>query len=868
MSMQAFLTDLDDKMLRGGSAMAKNLVSKVREVAHEVENIIDTANILRRQSDPKIFMGGAIFKYVCFPVHLSHLHKIGEMIDSTTARMKTIFEDFERHNIVATAIAEERIFSTEDDAIQHWRLVDPILGKDVVVIGFDQQIEQIKSDLLDRWNMYLSVFSIVGPGGAGKSTMANKVYGLGQVKRHFHVCAWITVSQTFEASDLLKEMVRRIIMVRQDETFDRENQNEVKKMLYDFLLNRRYLIVLDDVWGVNDWDIIRDAFPENKNGSRVILTTRNEAVARQPNARKKIYRPKLLNEEESTELLLKAAIPEYILDGRSSNNDPAITGQNLDDLKKVGKDLAKKCCGLPLALVVLGGHLSRNVDIVEWRRLKSSVDWHTLINTDSVIGAILDLSYYDMPSHLRSCFMYTTAFPEDSRIGVRILTKLWVAEGFIPIVRGHTREEVAAGYINELAQRCMVQVEKRNRSGAILQIKMHDVLRDWGIGRARREGVVKDCHDADDMEAQYSEEMVKPYRVALHGFLEREVGTSMRKLRTLLDFALSSVNKRSSNPLHILHHLRVLYLGGSHNKRVRLPEEISRMKFLRYIGLGGSGKYHLPSSIGNLLCLETLDGPEAQVDEVPGSLWKIPTLRHVHISMVKTWSVPAAISSQSMVHVKVSSLVDYPSDQTGNAKKLTEATQQRLSEKRKPNLSYCFGMKYVHSFVEQMEIVGRCKGENLFLADLTNFEEMKGIVALKVCCTNLLSNEQKLLQLAWMEIQVLEIGERSYTGSAITFPSGSFPWLLRLVLHDLAVEEWKIEVGCMINLMELTLCKCPNLCYLPEGLSMLPRIQKVKLIAMPAGCYQGSTVLRELGSKGCEAFVSSDEKYFEHLDMP
>ncbi|GJN10472.1 hypothetical protein PR202_ga28567 [Eleusine coracana subsp. coracana] len=638
-------------------------------------------------------------------------------------------------------------------------------------------------------------------------------------------------------------------------------------MLYDFLLNRRYLIVLDDVWGVNDWDIIRDAFPENKNGSRVILTTRNEAVARQPNARKKIYRPKLLNEKESTELLLKAAIPEYILDGRSSNNDPAITGQNLDDLKKVGKDLAKKCCGLPLALVVLGGHLSRNVDIVEWR-LKSSVDWHTLINTDSVIGAILDLSYYDMPSHLRSCFMYTTAFPEDSRIGVRILTKLWVAEGFIPLVRGHTREEVAAGYINELAQRCMVQVEKRNRSGAILQIKMHDVLRDWGIGRARREGVVKDCHDADDMEAQYSEEMVKPYRVALHGFLEREVVTSMRKLRTLLDFALSSVNKRSSNPLHILHHLRVLYLGGSHNKRVHLSEEISRMKFLRYIGLGGSGKYHLPSSIGNLLCLETLDGPEAQVDEVPGSLWKIPTLRHVHISMVKTWSVPAAISSQSMVHVKVSSLVDYPSDQTGNAKKLTEATQQRLSEKRKPNLSYCFGMKYVHTFVEQMEIVGRCKGENLFLADLTNFEEMKGIVALKVCCTNLLSNEQKLLQLAWMEIQVLEIGERSYTGSAITFPSGSFPWLLRLVLHDLAVEEWKIEVGCMINLMELTLCKCPNLCYLPEGLSMLPRIQKVKLIAMPAGCYQGSTILRELGSKGCEAFVSSDEKYFEHLDMP
>ncbi|TVU40536.1 hypothetical protein EJB05_14003, partial [Eragrostis curvula] len=297
-SMQAFLMDLDAKMLRGG-AMARNLVSEVREVAQDVEDIIDTANILRRQR--------ATSKYASFLSYLFQLHKFGARIDATTARMKTIFENFERHDIVATAISEDRNwgFITEDDAIQHWRSsVHPDLGKKVEVIGFDCQIEQIKDDLLDRENRHLSVFSIVGPGGAGKSTIASKVYGLAAVIRHFQVRSWITVSQRSVAHDLLKEMVKRSMGVRQAKLLDRKNLIEVKKILRDFLQRRRFLIVLDDIWGAYAWDSISDIFPDTKNGSRVILTTRNEVVAKHPYAMKKIYTPKLLNEKESKQLLL------------------------------------------------------------------------------------------------------------------------------------------------------------------------------------------------------------------------------------------------------------------------------------------------------------------------------------------------------------------------------------------------------------------------------------------------------------------------------------------------------------------------------------------------------------------------------------
>ncbi|KAK3124280.1 hypothetical protein QOZ80_7BG0584380 [Eleusine coracana subsp. coracana] len=709
-TMQAFLTDLDDKMLKD-SDVAINLVVRVREVAQEVEDIIDTANTLRRQSSPRTSITGAISKYACFPMYLTHLHKIGARIDAATARMEKILNDFGHYGIVRTTIGKEKI---PEPSIPHWRLVHPDLGKQVDVIGFDYKIEQIKSDLVARQNLHLSVLSIVGPGGAGKSTIANKVYGLAEVSRHFNVRAWIIVSHRSER-DLLKEIVKCTMGTGLAEELDKMNQSKVKKILHDFLRGRRYLIILDDVWKTDVWDMISEALPDNKNGSRVILTTRNEAIA----------------------------------------NDPC----------KVGKDLARKCCGLPLALVVLGGHLSRNLDIAEWRKLTSSVDWHDLITTHRIIGAILDRSYYDMPIRLRSCFMYTTAFPEYSCIDTRLLSNLWVAEGFIPLDRGHTREEIAFRYVNELVQRCMVQVEKRTPCGRILLIKVHDVLRDWGIGRARREGLIKDCHDAEDIEADYSEEKMKVYRMVLHGSLETKIGKD----------------------------------------DVYLPKEIGRMRYLRLI----------------------MEDPDTETH--------------------------ACLLGQTLV---------------GIAKRVMEASRQQLSEKKKLNPSYCFGMKYVDYGGDQVEIMGNSRSENQFRNVLASFEEMENIHALKMCCTSLLSDEQKLQELVWMRrLRVLEIGEQSYTGQIITCPHNSFPYLEQLILHDLAVEEWRIEDEAMINLRELTLCKCSNLKCLPEGLSLLPRLKTVKLIVMPTGC-QESTVATGLEKMGCQVFVSSDEKDFQHLDLP
>ncbi|TVU12923.1 hypothetical protein EJB05_46590, partial [Eragrostis curvula] len=767
--MQAFLKDLDDKMLKGG-AMARNLVSEVREVVFQLEDIIDDANIFRRQSDPNTSIRRAVSKYACFPVYLTHLHKLGARIDSAIARMKTIFEDFERFNIVATAITEEpRAERIEDEAIHQLRSIRPDFGVQVDVIGFDDQVNQIKNYLLDGEQKHLAFASIVGPGGAGKSTMAMQVYGLDAVKRHFNILAWITVSQRFIPHDLLKELVKGTMELHQGQGLEKKTVQELKKLLHDSLLSKRYLIVLDDVWSTTVWDIIRDAFPDEKNGSRIILTTRNEAVAQHPNARKEIYMPKLLNEDESTRLLLSRAIPEYMLDGTSNSHAAVTVRQDLDKFKELGKDLTVKCRGLPLALIVLGGYLSRNLDVAEWRRLTS-----------------------------------------------------------IPNIFG------------------------------ITYIKMHDILHDWGIGRARREGFVKDCRFAQDLEVAYPEEMVEAYRVAFHVSKEDEVRTSVRKHRTLL-YLSTHLGAMGAKLFKHFRHLRVLYVEASENE-VRLPSEISQMRYLRYLGFGSSfTTYHLPSSIGDLLSLETLYATFCNIDYIPGSLWKIPTLTQVYIQFCSGWSVSRRISSLSKVHVAVGCFNEDAED-ASQTERMIEATKHQLSKNKNPNFSFYWTANYG----DGIEIAGRC-GEAVRLPNPTILIPSW---VLKICCPNLLSNDQDILMLERLNLHVLEIGELSYIGSVMNFRSGSFKNLKWLMLHDLAVGDWKIEHGSLKRLKLLTLCKCPNLTRLPEGLLLLPDLGKIELIAMPPSCYEQGTVVQQLKEKGCVVFISPDEKNFQHLNLP
>ncbi|KAF7111843.1 hypothetical protein CFC21_111804 [Triticum aestivum] len=400
------------------------------------------------------------------------------------------------------------------------------------------------------------------------------------------------------------------------------NEYEVAKKIRDILMLKRYLVVLDDVWETDTWEKLNrtiKAFPDATNCSRVLLTTRKNDVANHVEMPTHIHALKCLNEEKSWELFSSKALPSY---RRSSIAD-------LYEFEKLGRQLTRKCDGLPLALAVLGGYLSKNLNTQAWSDVL--LGWPSTKDTQMMRG-IIALSYKDLPNHyLKSCLLYLAAFPEDFNISVRALISLWIAERFIPHTPRNTLEETANNYVTELAQRSLVQVvQTRSIHGWIEKIRIHDILRDWCIEEATEDGFfdVIDETTRGQFGASSSHSRIS-YRCSFQDSSGQKLQASPN-LRALLCFGLSS-----SVTFPELRFLRVLHVENSELEN--FSKVIGGCIHLRHLTLIRCGQVMVPSSIWKLIYLQTIS---LSGKDVSSSLWDITTLRYVDLSSI---SLPRSV---------------------------------------------------------------------------------------------------------------------------------------------------------------------------------------------------------------------------------
>jgi NB-ARC domain len=270
-------------------------------------------------------------------------------------------------------------------------------------------------------------------------------------------------------------------------------------------LNRkRYLVILDDVWTCDLWETLKTTLPDMRNASRVIITSRNIGVARAADRNTEPHKLSYLDEKDSLILLFRKAFQHRKPEGLESQDEdstrnkylisglikylsafinylnPLIKYSNIplskllnhrwyhlpihgvpdrtysleeypQELIEVAKNLTRKCGRLPLALVVLGGILSRKErTYTAWRLIEQNMDWH--YDEGNKCSKVLAISYENLPYHLKPCFLYFASFPEDYKISAKHLTRMWIAEGFIPDGVG-TLEYRAELCLEELVQR-------------------------------------------------------------------------------------------------------------------------------------------------------------------------------------------------------------------------------------------------------------------------------------------------------------------------------------------------------------------------------------------------------------------------------
>lgn len=131
-----------------------------------------------------------------------------------------------------------------------------------------------------------------------------------------------------------------------------------------------------------------------------------------------------------------------------------------EDLQRIGKEIVQKCGGLPLAIVVLAGLMSRK-RANEWNDVCASLKDNSIH-----ISTVFDLSYKE----LKLCFLYLSVFPEDYEIEVEQLIHLFVEEGFIQEDENMMMEDVARYFVEELIDKSLGgSSEKRKRKRDVLE---------------------------------------------------------------------------------------------------------------------------------------------------------------------------------------------------------------------------------------------------------------------------------------------------------------------------------------------------------------------------------------------------------------
>ncbi|KAJ4799984.1 Disease resistance family protein [Rhynchospora pubera] len=351
--IQAFLKDADRKRIV--DERQKKWLKEVKDLAYWIEDVIDS--FLLEVPEQKPGKKEAVKRLFMKVKKLPSNHNLGDEINKIEARIREINESRVRYGI--TSLGE----GIEEEIRQPVRRIVLPDVEDASIVGFEADIERIVSLLLEANIERRSVISIVGTGGLGKTTLAHKVYNSEAVKTQFDIRLWVTVSQKFELIDALRNIAEQLQIEPPRDLSEHHlaklYQSLTKKrylLVLDDIWTTRYLLVLDDIWTLkkkdiwttNLWTQIEGIFPNANNGSRILITTRFLNIAEQADPTSVPFRLQFLTEKPSLELLLKKALPNRKVD----EGYP-------DDLYNIGKQFAKRCGGLPLALVVLGGLLSK-----------------------------------------------------------------------------------------------------------------------------------------------------------------------------------------------------------------------------------------------------------------------------------------------------------------------------------------------------------------------------------------------------------------------------------------------------------------------------------------------------------------------------
>ncbi|XP_057991158.1 putative disease resistance RPP13-like protein 1 [Hevea brasiliensis] len=459
MTIQAMLEDAEEKQMSNRSV--KMWLDEIKDLAYDVEDILDEfqTESLQRQLKGETEAGSSKLRKLVHTVKNAinpgavtfNSTMVSKMKEITTRFQKIVDQqnhlDLINRNVGGTSSSKVCV-----------RPPSTCLDHEPEVYGRDEDKRKILDLISNTSEVKVGVIPIFGMGGVGKTTLARLVYNDESSQQQFHLKGWVCVSDEFDILKITKSILESITR----ESCYLNELNQVQLELCEKLEGKKFLIVLDDVWNKNydEWNALCSPLMHGAPGSRVIVTTRDEAIARMMETIES-HNLNCISDENCWKLFLYHAF----------------AGRRVADpkLEVIRDKVIKKCGGLPLAARTLGG-LLRSKPWEDWENIMNSKIWNLQDDVNNILP-VLKLSYYHLPSHLKRCFAYCAIFPKDYVFEKKQLVLLWMAEGLIEqrggqYVEDVGEEDVGEEYFQDLFSRSFFQ---SSSTGGFI---MHDLVND------------------------------------------------------------------------------------------------------------------------------------------------------------------------------------------------------------------------------------------------------------------------------------------------------------------------------------------------------------------------------------------------------